>query len=321
MALSRAQVEKYHEDWYLSVPWYFEEKTVEVVQNVTNELIAAMKHLRGILWKEVADLQSDESNFDKITWSIEELKLESHIKQEVMDSLHKVLWVKFIYEKDNENVRSIMSFHQRHKNEILNRFVSDPWVISMMNQLMWTESVYVKQSKINQKKGKWEWVTDTVWKKWSDHNWSMYWNLKDKHPTEDLITVFVYLSEHTQENWAVYALKWSHKWRDIEQMDVESHPQVELYWEKSEQWDTAAELSIQYTDEARKEYYDKYEKVYLIGKPWDVIFSHPWLLHWSEDNTTTKNRDLSAVVYASTNNLPQNHSRANYLNERDYSPV
>jgi hypothetical protein len=35
----------------------------------------------------------------------------------------------------------------------------------------------------------------------------MYWNLKDEHPTQDMITVFVYLSEHTEENGAVYALQ------------------------------------------------------------------------------------------------------------------
>jgi ectoine hydroxylase-related dioxygenase (phytanoyl-CoA dioxygenase family) len=136
-----------------------------------------------------------------------------------------------------------------------------------------------------------------------------------------MITVFVYLSEHTEENGAVYALQWSHKWWTIEQMDVESHPQVELHWDTSEKWDTAAELSIQYTEDAREEYYKKYKKIYLTGNPGDVVFSHPWLLHWSHDNLTTKNRDLSAVVYASTDNLPKNHSRASYLNEKDYSPI
>ncbi len=322
--LTQEDLDIYENDWILIKRWFHTQEYINTVRTEAQSVMNDRWYINSIRWRQQSDLFYNHKlkHILENLWS-SDLKLYEAIKRN-----HKI---HFSYEKelvgavpkDRKNIiRSFMSYHYPDKSKILSDHARNPEIVAMVKQILDTDSVYIKQSKYNPKRWKWSWnvLNEALWKKRSDHNFSMFWYYLDWHLNEDFVTVFNFLTPHTIENGAVYALKWSHKMRTIEPNSIAEHPQ--LIQENTEvAWYTAANLNVGYTKQALKKYYDTFELVHLTWNPWDIIFTHPWILHGSKENLTKSNRELTAEVYASSSNPPWNTLRPRHVNERDISPV
>lgn len=206
---------------------------------------------------------------------------------------------KFIYEKDGITMRSLMSYHDNEP--VLKKYTRLPKILNITKEIIGSP-IYVSQSKINKKKPQ-------KGKKWDIHRGFTFWHLLDAMPEAYMISVFIFVTDQTIENGAIYALAGSHKEVNKEQLKDES-----LLLGSREQ-DTAANLSIQIKKDYIEQYTSQYEKVYLTGKAGDLLLMHPLLLHASDSNESDASRDLMITVYNSIDNLPQNHRRPDYLCE------
>jgi ectoine hydroxylase len=202
-------------------------------------------------------------------------------------------------------VRSVMGHHQDH--DVLDYFTRHPSLVELAETLL-RSHVYVSQFKVNTKAPLRD--GEAQGKKWVYHRGFMFWNTLDGIPRPDMFSLFIYLTEQTEQNGAVYALRGSHQGVDITQCRAETD-----YDEKGEgkrEDDTAEYLSFQINPRRIQEYERQFERVVLDGKPGDVLVMHPLLLHASDKNLSQKSRDLMITVYNCVNNLPQ-HSREDYL--------
>lgn len=223
--------------------------------------------------------------------------------QEIRDAIpqcenHK--GIEKIYEEDGETIRSIMSYHD--KVPALDKYTRAPRVLAAVSSLIGPD-VYVSQSKINLKKG------EEMGKKWDYHRGLTFWNTLDGIPEGRMISVFICLTDQTEENGAVYVLEKSHLGIGLPELKEES----DITYNHKE--DTAVNLSIQIKREKLDEYESAFVKKHLTAKAGDVLFMHPCLLHASENNKTAQSRDLMITVYNPTDNLPTKQDRPGYLNE------
>ena len=214
--------------------------------------------------------------------------------------------IKVIYEDDGETIRSIMSYHD--KNETLEAYTKDKKVLDVVSDLI-PNDVYVSQSKINIKKG------NEKGKKWDIHRGFTYWNLLDGMPEKDMISVFVYLTDQTVENGAVFGLPGSHKGISVDSVKEES------IISGGRKQDTAANLSIQIKNEFVNQFDKEFDTEYFTGKAGDLLIMHSCLLHASKANVTTDERGLMITVYNPINNLPTNTDREAYLCEKFKSAI
>lgn len=227
---------------------------------------------------------------------------------------HALEGIKIIYEDDDTTVRSIMSYHQRHP--ILDRYTRDSRVLKIINDIV-QAPVYVSQSKINPKAPKS--IGDVKGKKWAYHRGFAFWHLLDGMPKPAMVSAFIYLTEQTEENGALYALKGSH-----ENVTVDSIKRELGFEEKgtgARADDTSEYLSLQILPKILEEYQQRYERVFLTGQPGDLMLMDSRLLHASDDNNTNKSRDVMITVYNPTDNLPQHPRQESFLCEPDHKAM
>lgn len=192
-----------------------------------------------------------------------------------------------------------MSYH--HDDDTLRNYTYHPRIIPIVEQLV-GKNTYVSQSKINLKHG-------IKGKKWEYHRGFTFWHYLDGMPNNSMISLFIYLTEHTIENGAVYGLLGSHK--DINLQTIKKESNIEIDTER----DTAQDLSISIKDEYIKEYESKYMKHYFTGNAGDVLIMHSCLLHASENNITSQSRDVMITVYNKIENH-RNNKRPSFLCEQ-----
>lgn len=205
------------------------------------------------------------------------------------------------YEADGETVRSFMNYH--FVNPALDHYTRHPKVLSAVNQIVNSE-VYVTQSKINAKAPMGEGITKG--KQWLYHRGFSFWYLLDgiKNPT--MTSAFIFLSEHSEENGAVYVLSGSHADFNVSRLYDELDPSVRFTYDVVDrQNDTAEDLSLKINPEYLREYEEDHDLVYLEGDPGDFVLMDPRLLHASGENYTEKSRDVMITVYNPVGNQPE----------------
>src|SRR3989344_3515282 len=213
---------------------------------------------------------------------------------------------KVIHEEGNPSkpVRSVMGHHQSHRT--LDYFTRHPSLVELVQELLQSQA-YVSQFKINTK------APDSEGgKRWVYHRGFTFWNGLDGIPNPDMFSLFIYLTEQTEENGAVYVLKGSHN-VDLEQIRAEISDGGN---QDDRGRDTAEYLTFQIKPERIQQYESEFERVVCKGNPGDVLVMHPLLLHASDSNLSDRSRDLMITVYNSVHNLPQ-HPREDYLCAKD----
>lgn len=224
--------------------------------------------------------------------------------------------IKIIFENDGTTPRSIMSYHQNE--ETLDFYTREARALEIVKEMVGPE-FYVSQSKINPKAPVEE--DEIKGKKWDYHRGFAFWNLLDGMPRPDMVSAFIFLTEQTEENGAVFVLEDSHLDVSIEDIKNEIGMNDSPADGGERKNDTSEYLSIQIKEEKLDEYQRKFKKVVLAGEPGDLVFMHPKLLHASEPNMSNASRDLMITVYNSIDNLPQTPRAETYLCERDFTPI
>jgi ectoine hydroxylase len=212
-----------------------------------------------------------------------------------------------IYEEGDPSkpVRSVMGHHKTHRT--LDYFTRHPSLVEVAEGLLESQ-VYVSQFKINTKAPDKE-----GGKRWDYHRGFTFWNGLDGIPKPDMFSLFIYLTEQTAENGAVYVLKGSHAGVTIDHIQDESLDGEDL---EDRNRDTAEYLTFQIRPERIEQYEREFKRIVCVGNPGDVLVMHPLLLHASDGNLSDSSRDLMITVYNSVHNLPQ-HPREDYLCARD----
>lgn len=223
--------------------------------------------------------------------------INSIIKKRIEQSVFKNV----IYEKDDKTIRSIMGFHNEDKK--LHQFIKDPILLELVEDIV-KSRLYISQTKINLKQ------PFGSGKKWEYHRGFTFWNLLDGIKSNNLISVFVFLSDQTKENGAVHALEESHKGFDQEKIISETKiTNLNLRNHTSEN------LSFKIKKNKLNEYKKVYDKVVFEGSAGDIVLMHSCLLHASSGNKSNKTRGLMIPVFNSIDNLPTKFNRPAYLCE------
>ncbi len=239
----------------------------------------------------------------------------SDIKRAYSECIESALeGVKIIHEDDGITIRSIMGYHQQHP--ILDRYTRDPRVLEVINGII-QSPVYVSQSKINSKAPKNN--NNVVGKKWLYHRDFSFWHILDGIPKPSMVSTFVYITEQTEENGAIYVLKGSHKDAPLDLIKSEVGFEKNGTGERID--DTSEKLSLQIISKMLMKHIHKYECVTLIGRPGDLIIMDPRLLHASNDNNTNLSRDIMITVYNPTNNLPEHTRQELFLCDPDHRAI
>lgn len=222
--------------------------------------------------------------------------------------------VKIIYEDDRITVRSIMGYHQSHP--ILAQYTRDQMVMQIVSKII-QAPVYVSQSKINPKAPTNNNLVSG--KKWAYHRDFAFWNILDGMPKASMVSVFVYLTDQTEENGALYVLKGSHK--NVTTDSIKSEIGFEEKGTGKRSDDTSERLSLQILSEKLEEYCQRYEQVILSGHSGDLIIMDPRLLHASGDNNTNSSRDIMITVYNPIDNIPEHPRGESFLCYPDHKAI
>ena len=198
-------------------------------------------------------------------------------------------------------VRSVMGHHQSHRT--LDYFTRHPSLVELAERLLESQA-YISQFKINTKA-----PDKDGGKRWVYHRGFTFWNGLDGIQRPDMFSLFIYLTEQTQENGVVYVLKGSHAGITLDHIQDEI---LDSEAKDDRKRDTAEYLTFQIRPDRINQYEREFERIVCVGNPGDVLVMHPLLLHASDGNVSDSSRDLMITVYNSVHNLPQ-HPREDYL--------
>ncbi len=217
---------------------------------------------------------------------------------------HPVDGVGIIREESSPSVRSIMGW-QRVPGILMN-FATDERVLDPVRTVLGNR-VEFHQTKYNPKAG------NSRGEKWDPHRGDTFWCWKDGVPaSKGLLSVFIALTDQTEENGAVYAWKGSHA-ITLEQI----RPFMLGLEETADQTtkDTAADLSLQISPEKLEDIDRNFERVMLTGPAGTAWVLDAGLLHASQANRSNKVRELVANVFRAEGNAPLRPRPQNYLCE------
>ncbi|NQV89420.1 MAG: phytanoyl-CoA dioxygenase family protein [Parcubacteria group bacterium] len=222
--------------------------------------------------------------------------------------------VKVIYEtgsreEEEKVVRSIMGW-QRVVG-VLESFAKDKRVLDIVEIVLGSE-VEFHQTKYNPK------APSGKSKKWDPHRGDTFWCLKDGiSDPEGILTVFVALTDQTEDNGAVIV------WKGSQSISLEKIKKNILGLDSGVDvsQDTAEYLSLQLDEEIQEEINARFEKVVLEGVAGTVWLIHSGLLHSSRPNMSSEQRDLVANVFRRTDNRPSRPRAEEYLSEPENGPL
>ena len=206
-------------------------------------------------------------------------------------------------------VRSIMGWQRG--DGILSRFARDERIMRCVHAILGDQVVF-HQTKCNPK------APDEMGEKWDPHRGDTFWCWKDGVPDpEGLMSVFIALTDQTEENGAVYAWPGSH---EITLAQIRPH-MLGLSEDQGFGKDTAANLSLQISPQRLEEIERTYRRVMLTGPAGTVWLLNAGLLHASQANRSTETRTLVANVYRRIDNRPQHPRTLQYLCEVSQQPI
>ncbi len=206
-----------------------------------------------------------------------------------------------IREQGSDVVRSVMGWQ---RDEVLGMFARDSRILTPVGQLL-GGSFEFHQTKYNPK-------APLKGEKWDPHRGDTFWCWKDGVPgSEGLISVFIAVTDQTEENGAVYAWKGSH----VVTLEDIRPDMLGLHDDSEVGQDTAADLSLQIDPERLRQFDQDFERVQLVGAEGTVWFLNSALLHASEANRSTEVRELVANVFRRMDCPPRHPRKPAYLCE------
>jgi ectoine hydroxylase-related dioxygenase (phytanoyl-CoA dioxygenase family) len=212
-------------------------------------------------------------------------------------------------EKETGVVRSVYGSHRN--NEVFARMVRDPRLLEPSRALL-EDDVYVHQFKINAKlafRGEvWEWHQDYI-----------FWRNEDGMPTNNVVTVALFLDEVNEFNGPLLFVPGSQKGGVIE-------PRARNEAEGgAESWkaDVAAALSYTVQQDTLAELVEDGGITAPKGPAGSVLLFDGNVVHGSAPNMSPFDRMLALVTYNAVSNAPTGGRkvRPDFLCSRDFTPV
>ncbi len=204
----------------------------------------------------------------------------------------------FIYENDNQTVRSVFSPHLIEKN--INFFVKNNPVVSTVKQLLSTQ-IYLHQCHFNYKRsqtgGEYDWHSDYT-----------FWKCDDNMKKMDAVSCMFFLDNVTLDNGPLEVLTGS------QNILVEKKPSknYRIKHNKEESNGIITESMINSTG---------LEREIITGQAGDVFIMHGNLWHSSSPNSSDLDRRILIVCYNDLNNKTSNHLRPEFITSRDFTPI
>lgn len=214
-----------------------------------------------------------------------------------------------VMEKESGVVRSVYGSHRTH--EIFARMVRDPRLLVPAQRLL-EDEVYVHQFKINAKlafQGEvWEWHQDYI-----------FWRNEDGMPTENVVTVALFLDEVTEFNGPLLFVPGSQRGGVIEPRARRGGDEGEESWKA----DVSATLSYTVQQDTLAELVSESEITAPKGPAGSVLFFDGNVVHGSAPNMSPFDRMLALVTYNAVSNAPapRESPRPDFLCSRDFTPV
>jgi hypothetical protein len=214
-----------------------------------------------------------------------------------------------VMEKDTGVVRSVYGSHRN--NEVFARMVRDPRLLEPSRAIL-EDDVYVHQFKINAKlafRGEvWEWHQDYI-----------FWRNEDGMPTNNVVTVALFLDEVNEFNGPLLFVPGSQKGGVIE-------PRARNEAEGgAESWkaDVAAALSYTVQQDTLAELVEDGGITAPKGPAGSVLLFDGNVVHGSAPNMSPFDRMLALVTYNAVSNAPTGGRkvRPDFLCSRDFTPV
>jgi ectoine hydroxylase-related dioxygenase (phytanoyl-CoA dioxygenase family) len=209
--------------------------------------------------------------------------------------------VHFSYEGGSSNVKSIENWH--NATPLLKAFARDQRVLDAVKSVIGPRVTF-HQSKYNPK------APNKQGEPWEPHRGFTFWHFLDGVQGPDkMVSVFIALTDQTEENGAVYTWKGAH---DIDVQGLSDETDFSNRKMDDGSHDTATNLSLKIKPEKLAEYDREFEKCRLTGLAGTVWLIDSRNLHASAENKSDQTRELIANVFRSTENSPQ-HPRQEYI--------
>lgn len=209
-----------------------------------------------------------------------------------------------VFEKGTNSVRAVHGVHQY--NDIFARLIRYSALLNPAKQILGSQ-VYVHQFKITAKPA---FVGDI----WQWHQDAQYWVNKDNLPTDQALSIVIFLSEVNEFNGPLMLVPGSHKagilgrQEKSAKMDCESH--------------MTSELPDTIEAKVLAEYVHKREIVAPKGEAGSALLFHASTFHASAPNLSPYDRELLIVSYNSVKNRPIIESpRPDFLAGKDYTAL
>ena len=214
-----------------------------------------------------------------------------------------------VMEKESGVVRSVYDSHRTH--EVFARMVRDPRLLVPAQRLL-DDEVYVHQFKINAKlafRGEvWEWHQDYI-----------FWRNEDGMPTENVVTVALFLDDVTEFNGPLLFVPGSQRGGVIEPRARRDAGEGEESWKA----DVSATLSYTVQQDTLAELVSEGGITAPKGPAGSVLFFDGNVVHGSAPNMSPFDRMLALVTYNAVSNAPapREKPRPEFLCSRDFTPV
>jgi ectoine hydroxylase-related dioxygenase (phytanoyl-CoA dioxygenase family) len=214
-----------------------------------------------------------------------------------------------VMEKDTGVVRSVYGSHRTH--EVFEGMVRDPRLLLAAQRLL-EDEVYVHQFKINAKlafRGEvWEWHQDYI-----------FWRNEDGMPTNNVVTIALFLDEVSEFNGPLLFVPGSQKGGVIEPRARKEAAGGEESWKA----DVAAALSYTVQQDTLAELVADGGIAAPKGPVGSVLFFDGNVVHGSAPNMSPFDRMLALVTYNAVSNAPTGGAkvRPEFLCSRDFTPV
>jgi ectoine hydroxylase len=210
-----------------------------------------------------------------------------------------------IFEKDNENVRSIYAFH--NNSNFLN-WLSKQQIIRKFVTSIIGKDVYLHQSKINFKNNS----ADSVW---PFHRDFPFWNIFDHIDVNRMINVVIYLDDVNESSGAINFIPKSHKLF----LERELQNSKMIY---SLEGSSSNDLLFAFSEEEILLFTSKYGIISAQSKKGSILFFDPNIIHGSGTSKINSDRKLMILTFNSCENLPKKPTlRPEYLASSTFEPI
>lgn len=212
-----------------------------------------------------------------------------------------------ILEKDGKTHRA---FHGCHLyDETYSALIRASQFLTPAQQLL-HDDVYIHQLKVNVKQAfsgeMWPWHQDFI-----------YWRNEDNIPSDNIVSVMIFLDDINEFNGPLFFIPGSHTIGCVDAPKADDAPKG---WEGN----VSASLTYQIDAPLVTRLVSKGGLFSATGKKGTAVWFHGNLVHASPPNISPHNRRIVILTYNAVSNIPTTQPknlRPEFLNGRDYRPL